>query len=249
MTAARDVGELIDEQRVRSDASRHEGQADSGQRPVARRFLRSAPRNPGERRQHQDPVDARRRGKGTAEATGDPPSRAEAVEREHREHQIRALAVDDPEEERERKNCAEQGGALGAAARQIQARQVVDRDHRDDERRPRDDDAAEKQIAWTPSERAADIPHEQRIHGKVRDSVAPIGRVMESVARDLVIPPRVVPGERVPEQIRRAEHRKALILVIRKDDVAREREQGGDDAERDRPERDADHGRVEDEAA
>jgi hypothetical protein len=53
-----------------------------------------------------------------------------------------------------------------------------------------------------------------------------------------------VPGERVPEETRRAEHREALILVIRKHDVGREREKGGDDAKRDRAERDPDHGRI-----
>ena len=110
------AAERVDEQRVRADARRGEREPDDGHRAVAAIRLGRAPRDPGQRRQHENAVHARRRRHGAGEAARHPPARPKRVEARDGEQQEDALGVDDAEEERERKDRRQQHRAFARGA-------------------------------------------------------------------------------------------------------------------------------------
>ena len=183
-------------------------------------------------------------GDGAADAAERPAPGPEAVEGEQREQQERALGVDRAEEERERKDRRQQHGALGAPPRQVERGETVQHDHRQRERHPRHDDAAEVDVAGRAAEQPADVAHQQRIDRRERDVAAPagdrVGRVV-ALARDVEIPAGVVARERVPERARRCPTRRLIrqMVIERKRKARAEREERRHEPESDRCERDA----------
>ena len=148
------------------------------------------------------------------------------------------FAVRHAEEERERKHHGEQHGPLRQAARQIEPRQVVQDDHREDEADPRDADRRDVEDGVVPLEEAADQADQHRVHGEIRDVAAPARRGRVAAPGDALEVAAVEARERVPERARRAEHGELLALIEREREVGAQREARGHEAERERSRRD-----------
>jgi hypothetical protein len=144
-----------------------------------------------------------------------------------------------PKKKRERKDHRQQHRARGAVRRQIEPGEVVQRDHCQDERQPRDRDPRDVEGGVLPAEGTRDRADEQRIYGKVGDVAAAVRERRVAAPRDALEVAAVPAGEGVPERARRSEDRELLALVERKRHVHEQREQGGKQPESQRPERDA----------